>query len=109
MSEYTWKQAFKDIPKTFKQGCINCYNYWRNARPREWVAETLWLGILVAMFYYGIYGIIGYYEGTDVDPDSAIGWFISFLPLYFVFAIFFVHWIYSSIVKTVFDWMDNRG
>ena len=109
MSEFTWTQVFKDIPKNFKEGCVNAYNYWRNAPLRQWVAEITWLSILVAMFYYGIYGIIGFFETTQLDPDSAMGWFVSFLPVYFVVAIFAVHAAYSTIVKTVFIWMDNRG
>ena len=105
MSEYTWKQGFKDIPKTFKQGCKNGYTYWSKAPLWAWIAETSWLIILVAMFYYGIYGIVGYYEGTDVDPNSATGWFISFLPIYFVFSIFIVHWLYGMLVKFILNLM----
>ncbi len=108
MSDYTWKQAFKDIPKTFKQGCINTYNYWRKASLRMWVAETLWLIILVAMFYYGLYGTIEFFHTTTINPHSALGWFVSFLPLWLVFGIFIVHWIFSSAVRIVFKWLDGK-
>jgi len=108
MSDYTWKQAFKDIPKTVKEGFINAYNYWRNASLRMWVAEILWLIILVTMFYFGVYSIIDFYSSTIIDPNSGLGWFITFLPLYFVAAIFAVHAVFSTLVKAVFMWLDRR-
>ena len=109
MSEYTWKDALKDVPKTFKQGCINGYNYWRVASLRMWVAEILWLIILVAMFYYGAHGIVGFFKTTTIDPNSGLGWFVSFLPLYFVAVLFAVHAVFSRIVSAVFMWMDRRA
>lgn len=107
MSEYTWKDALKDVPKTFKEGCINGYNYWRHAALRMWVAEILWLIILVAMFYYGIQGIMLVFK-SSLDPNSALGWFVSFLPLYLIAILFAVHAIFSTLVKAVFMWLDNR-
>lgn len=104
----SWKEVFKGMPAYIANGCRGVYTYWRNAPLREWVAETLWLGILAVMFYYGIYGTIDFYSTTTIDPHSALGWFVSFLPLWFVFAIFIVHWMFSSLVAAVFKWMDNK-
>lgn len=110
MSEkITLREIFKSMPAYIADGFCGAYNYWRQAPLRMWVAETLWLTILVVMFYYGIYGTIGLFETTTIDRNSALGWFISFLPLWFVFAILMVHWMFSSLVKIVFEWMDNHA
>lgn len=109
MNWKTFKTEMKAIPPYLADGCRSFYDYWHKASLRMWVAEILWLAILVAMFYYGIYGTIGFFETTTLDPHSALGLFMSFLPLWFVFAIFMAHWGFSSLVKTIFDWMDNHA
>ena len=109
MNQKYQKLTFKSVIAYGVDGCVGVYNYWRKASLRMWVAETLWLIILVAMFYYGVYGIIDFFSTTELDPNSALGYFVSFLPLWFVFAVFIVHWGFSSLVKVVFDWMDNSG
>lgn len=106
----TWREIFKGMPAYMAEGFRKSVAYWRKASLRMWVAEILWLIILVAMFYYGAYGIVNYYESvTNIDPNSAFGWFISFLPIYFIFVIFIVHWMFSSLVSTVFKLMDSHG
>ncbi len=106
---FGWREVLKGMPAYLADGCRGVYKYWRNAPLREWVAETIWLAILVAMIYYGVYGTIEFFSTTTINPHSSLGWFVSFLPLWFVFAIFIVHWAFSSLVATVFKWMDNRG
>jgi len=109
MSDYTWKQAAKDAPAYLKQGCINVFNYWRNAPPREWVAETIWLAIVVSIFYYGINGVMAGMEwasNAGVDPNGPVGILLTFAPLILVFIIFFANWIYSGVVRFIFSKMS---
>ena len=109
MNWQTFKTEMKAIPPYLADGCRSFYDYWRKASLRMWVAETLWLTILVAMFYYGIYGTIEFVKTATIVPDSALSFFLSTLPLWFVLAIFMAHWGFSSLVKTIFGWMDNAN
>ena len=109
MSEYTWKQAAKDAPAYLKQGCINVFNYWREAPPREWVAETIWLAILVSIIYYGVHGIIyAMHAASDagVNPNGPIGILLTFAPLILVFIVFFANWLFSGLVRFILTKMD---
>ncbi len=99
--------TIKEVLAYGAKGLRNGYNYWRDASLRMWVAEILWLTIVVAMFYYGIQGIMLVFS-SGLDPNSALGWFVSFLPLYFVAVLFAVHAVFSTLVKAVFMWMDRR-
>ena len=100
--------TIKEVLAYGANGLRNGYNYWRHASLRMWVAEIFWLIIVVAMFYYGIQAIMNVYEGSGIDPNSVLGWFISFLPLYFVALLFAAHAMFSTLVKAVFMWLDNR-
>lgn len=108
----TWLEVFKGMPAYTAENFRLFVAYWKAAPAREWIVETLWLIILVSMFYYGVHGTIyAMHTASDagVDPNGPIGWLLTFAPFILVFAIFMVHWAFSSGVRILFNWLDNRG
>ena len=109
--KFTWKDAFLGMPAYIAEGFRGMVTYWRNAPPREWVAEAIWLGILVALFYYGIHGIMyAMHTASDmgVDPNGPIGWLLTFSPIIFVFVLFSVQSVFSGICRIIFKWQDEQ-
>ena len=108
----TWWEITKGMPAYTAENWRLFVAYWKDAPPREWVVQTLWLVILVAMFYYGVHGIIyAMHTASDmgVDPNGPIGWLLTFAPIILVFVFFMVHWAFSSGVKILFDWLDGKS
>lgn len=109
-NKLSWLDVIKGMPAYTAENFRLFVAYWRAASLREWIVETLWLIILVSMFYYGAHGVVyTMHTASDagVNPNGLIGILLTFSPFILVFGIFAVHWLFSSIVEIVFKWMDR--
>ena len=100
---------FKDNWKAFqeynKEAWATQVAIWKDWAWQEWVAQTGWLVILVAILYYGVHGIIAslkYASESGVDPNGPIGILLTFIIFVPVIAIFVAHWLYSKFVHFLF-------
>jgi len=101
-NKVTW-QSFKEYNR---EVWLEFYMRWNYAPWYEWVAQITWLVILVAIFYYGVHGIIDtlhYASDVGVDPNGPVGILLTFIIFLPVVAVFVAHWLYGKLLRFIFS------
>ena len=81
MTDYSWKQAFKDMPAYIADGFRDLCAYWKAAHPVLWTLQIVYLIILVSVFYFVTTYTVEILESDVMPAKTTIDfWWIILTP-----------------------------